>query len=42
MTILGIDRFRNNEVAVSDMRRRQGMYVIGVQGVGKSSYLESL
>lgn len=41
-TVLGVDVFSKQEVVVSDRKRQSGMYVVGVQGMGKSSFLENL
>src|SRR5713101_5301369 len=41
-TILGKDQVSGEMVAVNDANRQSGMYVLGVQGVGKSSLIESL
>jgi hypothetical protein len=41
-TILGMALQQGKKIAVKDQERQSGMYVLGVQGVGKSSLLESV
>lgn len=40
--ILGIDRNTGQQITVDDVSRCSGCYIIGTQGVGKSSLLESM
>jgi len=42
VTLLGKELYTGVEVTVSDELRESGMYICGVQGTGKSSFLESL
>jgi len=42
VTVLGNDITTGVEITVDDVKRESGMYVCGVQGTGKSSFLESL
>jgi hypothetical protein len=41
-TILGKDQRTGTYVVVADTNRQSGMYILGVQGVGKSSLIEQL
>src|SRR5947199_3346387 len=41
-TVLGIDLITSEDITIEDKMRQSGMYVIGRQGMGKSSFLESL
>src|SRR5207253_812668 len=42
ITVLGEDTRTGEQIAVDDVSRCSGCYVIGTQGVGKSSLLESM
>src|SRR5690242_4473392 len=42
VTLLGTDITTGAAITVADEKRESGMYVCGVQGTGKSSFLESL
>jgi RNA polymerase subunit RPABC4/transcription elongation factor Spt4 len=42
VTVLGTQVKTHETVVVSDVDRQSGMYVLGVQGVGKSSFLETI
>jgi Helicase HerA, central domain len=42
LTVLGIDLITGEEITIEDKMRQSGMYVVGRQGMGKSSFLESL
>ncbi len=41
-TVLGVDLQTGEKITVNDKERRSGMYILGVQGRGKSSLLVSL
>src|SRR6266487_2590320 len=40
-TVLGTDLQTGEDISVDDVKRQSGMYVVGRQGMGKSSFLES-
>ena len=42
LTVLGEDIRTGKKITVEDEMRERGMYVVGVQGTGKSSFLEAL
>ncbi len=42
ITLLGEDTTTGERIVVDDEMRERGMYVVGVQGTGKSSYLEAI
>lgn len=42
LTVLGEDTSTGERITVDDEMRERGMYVVGVQGTGKSSFLEAL
>lgn len=41
-TLLGTDLETGEKISVEDEMRERGMYVVGVQGTGKSSFLETI
>src|SRR5213083_370079 len=41
LTVLGEDTRTGEQISVDYVKRQSGMYVVGRQGMGKSSFLES-